>query len=235
MPLLPKFIRDLRYRLFYGLLLQRGHELRTLGAPASICKWTICPRGLDSASIVYSGGVGKDISFEQELVERYGCQVVLLDPSPVGIKTMALPENQIPQFRFFPLALTAGTGSLRMGGPADGSDSWHASVEGQQEVPSTNLAALMKQNGHSYIDLLKLDIEGCEYEVIDDVLENRIPVRQLCADFDYGHVPGVRRSQAIRAILRLKQHGYRLICNDAANHTFLNTRFPGGLEATRPA
>jgi FkbM family methyltransferase len=223
MTLLPKFIRDLRYKLFYGLLLQRGHELQTLGAPGSICKWTICPRGLHAGSIVYSGGVGTDISFEQELVKRYGCRVILLDPSPSGIQTMALPENQIPQFKFFPLALTAGAGSLKMGGPADGS--WHASEAGQQEVPSTDLAALMKQNGHTYIDLLKLDIEGCEYEVIDDVLENRIPVRQLCADFDYGYVPGVRRSQAIRAILRLKQHGYQLICQEGANHTFLNTRF----------
>jgi FkbM family methyltransferase len=223
---MPKKLRDLRYRLFYGLLVRRNCELVMLGDRSLGVQWTICPDGLGPKSIVYSGGVGTDISFERGLVQRFGCEIVLLDPSPVGLKTMARAENQIPQLRFRPTALAAQSGTITMAGHPDDAESWFAGGEGKAttQVRSTDLASLMKENGHDHIDLLKLDIEGCEYEVIDSVLDRGLCVRQLCADFDYGYVPGVRRSQAIRAILRLALRGYRLVHVDAGNHTFLRSR-----------
>lgn len=219
----PKILRQLRYKVFYALLLRHGYELVMFGDRSRGLQWTICPRGLNANSVVYSGGVGDDISFEHEVVRRFGCTVVLCDPSPAGLKTMALQENKIPQFRFFPVALAARSGKLGMVPPEPGGISWSAQKDGTAtlEVTSVDLRSLMKQNGHAHIDLLKLDIEGCEYEVIDDILLHRIPVRQLCADFDYGNLPGVRRSQAIRAMLKLAIRGYRLICRDSANHTFI--------------
>jgi len=226
MSLLPKPIRDLRYRIFYGLLLSRKFKLVMLGDRSYGVQWTICPTGLGPESVVYSGGVGEDISFEHALVKQFGCKIVLLDPSPTGLKTMQRPENQIPQLQFRPLALTAKPGKLKLAPPPAGGISWFASDAGAAtlEVDCTDLSSLMQQNGHRHIDLLKLDIEGCEYEVIDDLLQRRIPVRQICADFDYGHVPGVRRSQAIRAMLKLAARGYRLVCQDGGNHTFVYGR-----------
>jgi hypothetical protein len=90
--------RDLRYRIFYSFLLKKGYALRTLGDPAGICQWTICPEGLGPKSVIYSGGLGSDITFEHDLVRHFGCDLVLYDPSPTGLKTMTLPENKIPQF-----------------------------------------------------------------------------------------------------------------------------------------
>src|SRR5437762_3528901 len=115
--MLPKGLRDLRYRLFYSLVLRRGLELATLGAQDSICKWTICPQGLNSKSVVYSGGLGRDISFEHALLQRFGCEMVLYDPSPCALETMARPENKIPQFHFFPTALGVRNGTLSLAPP----------------------------------------------------------------------------------------------------------------------
>src|SRR5216117_15515 len=98
-----RFLKDLRYRLFYGLLLCRRYPLLELGNRATGCSWRFCPNGLTAESIVYSGGVGRDITFEHALVQRFGCSVVLFDPSPTGLQTMSRPENQIPQFRFHPV------------------------------------------------------------------------------------------------------------------------------------
>jgi FkbM family methyltransferase len=220
---LGQWLRNLRYRVFYGLLLSRRYPLETLGDQSYGVQFAICPDGLNSKSVVYSGGVGKDISFEHGLVKRFGCDIVLLDPSPTGVKTMELPENRIPQLKFSQMALAAKSGTLKMAPPVEGNFSWYASDSGPGliEVPVTDLQSLMKKNGHDHIDLLKLDIEGCEYEVIDDLLAKRIPVRQLCADFDYGYVPGVTRKQAIRAMVKLATHGYRLIDQSGANHTFI--------------
>jgi FkbM family methyltransferase len=222
--MLPKSLKDLRYRLFYGLVLNRRFELVTLCAPGSICPWTICPTWLDARSIVYSGGVGSDISFEHELVKRFGCQVVLFDPSPTGVRTMELPENKIPQLRYFPLALAAHTGALTMSPPLDAEgDSWvpGKSATASLEVRCADLHSLMAQNHHDHIDLLKLDIEGSEYEVIDDLLKRRIPIQQICVEFHHGIIPGIRRAQSIRAMLKLMARGYKLLCQEGANHTFL--------------
>ena len=222
--MLPEGLRNLRYRLFYGLVLSRGFELTTLGAADSICKWTICPTGLNSRSVVYSGGLGRDISFEHALLTRFGCEMVLYDPSPGALETMARPENQVPQFHFFRTALAARNGKVALAPPLDPKgDSWFARNDGTGtiEVPCTDLPSLMAQNRHQHVDLLKLDIEGCEYEVIDDLLKRRIPVRQICVEFHHGILPGIRRRQTIRSMLKLLARGYKLLNQEGANHTFI--------------
>jgi len=220
--MLPKNIRDLRYRAFYGLLLRRGYPLETLCAPGSICPWTICTAGLNSQSIIYSAGVGSDISFEHELVKKFRCRIILIDPSPTGIKTMSLPENKIPEYTHYPVALACRNGALNFALLDPKGDSWFAQQESpaKHEVPCTDLHSLMKQNGHDHIDFLKLDIEGCEYEVIEDVLQRRLPVAQIAVEYHHGIVPGITRGQTIRSMLSLIVRGYKLLCQEGANHTF---------------
>jgi FkbM family methyltransferase len=223
MPKLPLFIRNLRFKIFYGLLVSKRYPMEMFGDLSYGVQWSVCPRLLNADSIVYSGGVGEDISFEHALIKRFGCKVVLCDPSPTGLKTMARPENQISQFKFLPVGIAAKSGNLTMAPPKPGDISWSTQTDGSAtiSVPCTDLTSLMKQNGHTHIDLLKIDIEGCEYEVIDDILARKIRVRQLLADFDYGYVPGVKRSQAIRSILKLVSSGYKLVAHNAANHSFI--------------
>ena len=219
---------DFRYRLFYGLLLDRHHTLATLGNPATGCAWNLDLSGLGPSSVVYSGGVGNDITLEHELVKQSGCTVVLFDPSPTGTATMEKPENRLPQFRFYPFALAAREGHLTLAPPRHAAEgSWFAQAPGTEtiQVPCIDLASLMRKNGHERIDLLKIDIEGSEYEVLDDLLKKRIPVRQICVEFHHGMLPGIRRSQSIRAILRLLAAGYGLIDQSGTNHTFLKRRW----------
>jgi hypothetical protein len=102
-------------------------------------------------------------------------------------------------------------------------NSWFARSDstGKLDVPCTDLLSLMRQNHHKHIDLLKLDIEGSEYEVIDDFLKRRIPVRQICVEFHHGILPGFRRSQTIHSIFKLISRVYKLISKEGANHTFI--------------
>jgi FkbM family methyltransferase len=218
--------RDIRYAAFYGLFLREGHKLETLGSPALGCAWTFCPVGLNKSSVVYSAGVGKDITFEHALADKYGCNIVLLDPSPTGLRTMALPGNQIPQFKFLPLALAGKHGEVTLSPPADTEEgSWSSNPMNRTglHAPAISLQSLMQENGHNAIDLLKIDIDGSEYEVINHILQTGLFVRQLCVEFHHSNplVPGVRRSQSIRAIVQLAFHGYKLINVHGNNHTFL--------------
>ena len=44
--------------------------------------WTIPANYLTESSICYLAGAGEDISFDVGIVEKYGCQVLLFDPTP---------------------------------------------------------------------------------------------------------------------------------------------------------
>jgi len=217
-------LKQLRYRIFYGLFLRRGYQLTMLGNRHNECCWNFWPAGLNANSIVYSGGVGKDISFEHELVQQFGCKVFLFDPSPTGCETMALPAHQLPQFKFDPVGVAGSCKTLKLAPPVYPEEgSWFKSEgEGKTiEVRCLDLTTLMKQNGHDHIDLLKIDIEGAEYEVLEDLLAKRLPVRQVLVEFHHDILPGFKRSDTIRAIVKMAAAGYKLLDQFGTNHVFL--------------
>ena len=41
---------------------------------------------LNSNSIIYSAGVGEDISFDIKLNDKYNCNIILIDPTQRAIK-----------------------------------------------------------------------------------------------------------------------------------------------------
>jgi hypothetical protein len=63
--------------------------------------------------------------------------------------------------------------------------------------------------GHERIDVLKIDIEGGEYEAIDDLLASRLSVGQVLVEFHH-HFPGVGLSRTVRAVRALEEAGYLL-------------------------
>lgn len=220
--------KDLRYRIFYGALLHRNVTLLELGNRATGCSWFFCPDGLDADSVIYSGGVGYDVTFEHALLKKLGASMVLFDPSPTGIGTMAKPENKAPQFKFHPVALAGQCGTLKLSPPLNIREgSWFAQTDGAAiiEVPCLDLSTLMNRNGHDHIDLLKIDIEGAEYDVLDDLLKRRLRVKQVLVEFHHNILPGIRRSRTIRTILKMVAASYRLLNQDGNNHTFLHRSF----------
>jgi FkbM family methyltransferase len=220
-------LKYIRHHLFYDIITDRSHELITLGSRDNHCAWTFCPNGLNAGSVIYSGGVGPDVSFEHGLVRKFGCKVILFDPSPPGLETMSKPENKIPQFKFHPVALAAKCGKLNFAPPLepDGS-SWFSNAAGSKtlEVPCVDLSTLLQQNSHTYIDLLKIDIEGSEYDVLDDLLKRRLPIRQILVEFHHAILPGISRKQTFGTILKMMAAGCRLIYQEGNNHTFLSKR-----------
>jgi len=75
----------------------------------------------------------------------------------------------------------------------------------------------MADNGHTFIDILKMDIEGFEYEIIDQFLFEQIPVRQLCVEFH----PWLKPGETPKIIAKLRKAGYKIIYRQRGDHTFL--------------
>jgi hypothetical protein len=76
-------------------------------------------------------------------------------------------------------------------------------------VEVRRLATLMRDLGHRSIDVLKMDIEGAEYEVIDDILGSRLQIEQILVEFHH-RLPGVGIDRTRRAVRNLNEAGYRI-------------------------
>jgi FkbM family methyltransferase len=172
--------------------------------------------------LVYSGGVGKDITFEFALGEEYGCHVFLFDPSPTGIKTVA-SLNLPPNISYFPVGLSGQDNILSFGEPVNPKEgSFRLGGERTVEFECRSISSLMKENHHDQIELLKIDIEGFEYDVIEDIIKNKLKIRQIAVEF-HDFYKEIKKEKTQQSIRLLKANGYKLIHKRGHDYTFVKT------------
>ncbi len=202
-----------RYRLArHRIVRQCVVPTWTAGARSGV--WTVCPEGLGPDSIVYSFGVGDNIDWELALIRRFGTTVHAFDPTPASvawIRSQALPDK----FHFSPLGIAGHDGSASFRLPRHGSRfNYHPTLSEMDvgddlKLPVRRLATLMAERGHERIDVLKMDIEGAEYGVLDDLLAAGIYAGQVLIEFHH-HFPGVGLGATVRAVRQLNDAGYRI-------------------------
>jgi len=177
-------------------------------------EWYLYPTGIAEESIVYSLGVGTDISFDLSVIHRFGVHVYAFDPTPMAtawIRAQAVPER----FHVQQYGVADFDGVADFGLPGD-PENPSFSYRGRQDkdIPIVKcevrrLRTLMEMLGHTKIDLLKMDIEGAEYEVIDDFLAEDLPVKQLLVEFHH-RKPWIGASKTSAAVSSLTGKGFRL-------------------------
>lgn len=206
----------------YGLLVKKIKTKRIGGAAA----WNLDLRGITESSFVISAGAGHDISFELDLVDRTGCQLILLDPSPTGCNTVA--NIELPKkIAFEPVALSDQTGYMKLAKPLNMQEgSWRVDFDGEGEkMPCTSISEIMERYEQKKLDLLKIDIEGFEYQVLKDIIRRKIPIRQICVEIHQGPEFGKTRWDRWIIIYGLYKLGYRLIYHKGWDHTFIHKKF----------
>ncbi len=175
--------------------------------------WCVHAQGLSASSIVYSFGAGEDISFDLELIRRFGVCVHAFDPTPRSIAWLS--KQTLPaKFVFHPYGVADFDGRARFLPPKNPSHVSHTLIERESpwqaiEVPVYRLASILKLFGHQSIDLLKMDVEGAEYSVIDDLLASGIFPQQLLVEFHH-HWPEIGAKKTKHALRLLNSAGYRI-------------------------
>jgi len=168
---------------------------------------------LKPESIIYCVGAGEDISFDTELKMKFDSRVYIFDPSPYGInhynevkeyvnnrtpltldKTLApyvyhIGPAQFAEIEFIAIGLWDKKDILKFYDPERENYSSHSAYLFKDsksfiEAPVDRLSNLMKQLGHSHIDLLKIEIEGAEYKVIDTIVEDQLDIKAILVEFD---------------------------------------------------
>ena len=91
------------------------------------------------------------------------------------------------------------------------------------ELPVKRVQTFLSELKHSRIDLLKMDIEGAEYAVIDDLIACGIVVKQLLVEFHHRWKEiGISKTEGI--VRNLNAAGYRIfaISPSGEEYGFLN-------------
>jgi FkbM family methyltransferase len=187
-------------------------QLQRLGSEG--CAWTCIPSLLDQKSVVYCVGCGEDISFDTELMRISQCDIFGFDPTPRSLaymRSLGLPDS----YKIYEYGLADFNGQTQFNPPVDPTHVSHTIAE----RPATNsqaitvemrrLATVMAELGHNHIDLLKMDIEGAEYQVVKDMLISGIFPDQILVEFHH-FLDSWSVANTLESILMLVSCGYTL-------------------------
>ncbi len=183
---------------------------------------------LNNKSIVYSFGVGTDVSFDVGLIEMYNLELYAFDPTPRSI--VWVEENRMlpGSFHFKPWGISNVDKLEKFYPPLvdthvsfsidDIQNSKKQYVEGQVY----KLDTIMKKLNHHKIDLLKMDIEGKEYDVLDDLLEQEIDIGQIAVEFHH-RFDKIGASKTGSIVRRLNEKGFRIfyISENGEEYSFI--------------
>lgn len=174
--------------------------------------------------IIYSVGIGDQINFELDILNRLKdknvpVQLYAFDPTPKSLEFLAkqnLPDN----FHVYPYAIVDCDKKLEFALPqADGwisgsaeevyPDSRNLDIDNKIVVQGRSIESIMKELGHSRVDLLKMDIEGSEFTALDAMLEAECDVMQMSIDHhEYMLKHGNKRLKKL--LCSLKENGYKI-------------------------
>jgi len=88
-------------------------------------------------------------------------------------------------------------------------------------VPLKSISDIMLELGHDHIDVLKMDIEGAEYDVIHGLVNSNISIGQILIEFHDRLFHG-DLSMSIESVKLLRSAGYRIF---AVSDTFEEVSF----------
>ena len=218
--------------------------------------YTIPASYLNESSVCYCVGAGTDISLDTELAAIFKAKVFVFDPMTYALDHFNGLVSSTKMGKRFTndnnkqgYVYTIGTEDLlaitycatgiwdekkvvKFYVPSLDNYAGHSitnlqNTEDYIAAPVDKLANIMRELGHQQLDLLKLEIEGSEYTVINDVLADKLDVKIILVEYDeFHHRKGLARLAAIRNIeqsaRKLIKAGYVLVhCLSFYKRTFI--------------
>lgn len=181
--------------------------------------WGLPLNYVKDGDVVYSFGICDDIDFELALLQEKAVTVYAFDPTPYSVNWIA--DQELPgEFIFTPLACAASDGQFYLyplinkgGDKSTTMFSFHEQQEDRDDgvlVEALTLKSTMNKMSHDAIDVLKMDVEGAEYAVIEGMLTAGILPKMVMVEFHH-RFKGMGKEKTIKAVNDLKQAGYLIV------------------------
>ena len=222
-------------RRFREKLLPRGY--RRLGTRYG--GWWVDAGLLSNSPLLIDCGLGEDISFPLAFLQAFGGTVVGVEPNP---RSLNYCQGRIPrEMTVLPKAFWSEPGKRLefflprpqpelpkgadgVSGSLDGSHEYAG--ERKLEVETTSLGEILSQHARAECDVLKMDIEGAEYDVLDQLCSSG-EIRkagQVLIEFHH-KVTQHTLEDTQRAVAQIERNGFRLAHTEGRNYIFRRRDF----------
>ncbi len=185
---------------------------------------------LSSQSVVVDAGCSYEADFSLGLIRRHGLRAFGVDPTRKHREALRALERQYEgRFLHLPCALAA----------VDGMVTFHESQTNESgsilkdhvnvlqdettsyDVEALTLGSLVTRIGVETVDILKLDLEGAEYDLLDGVKADQLqPFRQLFVEFHHHAVRHFSEADTRRIVERISGFGFHVFSLDDHNYLF---------------
>lgn len=173
--------------------------------------WRIYPDAMKSNPLIYSGGIGRNINFDLAMIEKYDAEVFAFDPTPKSLSW--IEEKDTPdELNVLPIGISGHDGEIEMSPPKNSnhvSFSRYKGVAESEKFKVMSIESIMDKYNHGHIDILKLDIEGEEYNVVKDMLDSGLEISQILIEFHH-RFEGFDPDMTKNAISMMDERGYKV-------------------------
>lgn len=201
-----------------------------LGAAAG--GWQLCLPSLWSiqGGLVYTVGIGRNIEWDKNMIALYDTEHHGWDPTPTALDFFRR-HTPPAKFHFHRIGLGPHDGNLTLKLPYGNHDSYTVMAHPNEpqlgtvmEVPILTVRSMMRRMKHRHLAILKIDIEGAEFDVIDQWARAnyRPPADQVLIEFHeryFWKQPGYR-NMVPNAVQKMAALGFKLIVRTRLEYTF---------------
>jgi FkbM family methyltransferase len=175
--------------------------------------WVVAvqPLGKSSGPIVLSFGLGDDISFDEEISRGYSARIYGFDPTTVSLDWIAargLPANM----QVLPMGIAHFDGQQKFSLPDnDGRGNFSTKATAGQSITChvMRYSSILTFLDLHHVDVLKLDVEGSEYDVIPDIIASPILPAQLLIEFHH-RLHHIHVTETRKAVNMIRAAGFAL-------------------------
>jgi FkbM family methyltransferase len=163
--------------------------------------------------IIYSFGIGNDISFDIAAAEGFGVPIYMYDPTS-GVAEFMEEHEADKRLIFHKEGIYTREAKVKFYTSRKKLNSSLYPIHGKGKheiVRCRTLASFMDENGHESIDILKMDVEGVAGDVLAQVMdETHIRPKQIVTEFEVKGIenPLTYLPKILLVAEKLKDNGY---------------------------
>lgn len=192
------------------------------------CYWIV--DRLNNQSTMLDFGLGFDADFSQAMIAKYGLRSIGFDPTQKHHPALQkIADDSGGQFRLVHAAIGGTTGEVEFFESAENVSgslmSSHRNVQRdtirKYSVQLITIADAFKRAECATPDLVKMDIEGPEYEALDATSDDTLQAcKQWVIEFHHESIEGIPFARTQRQIARFEKLGFSTYTRDNVNFLF---------------
>lgn len=184
----------------------------------------------NSQPVVIDAGCSYEADFSKSMMKLHNARVYAVDPTLKHRPSLKkIEEENGGQFTHIPFAIAAKDGTLQFHESKKNESgsllSDHLNIRRDEtvnyEVTAVTLRSLVRHIGVQHIDILKLDIEGEEYELFEQIQsEDLAPFAQIFVEFHHHALTKFGQRDTQKIVDKICACGFKSFSLDDHNYLF---------------